>query len=158
EPARDHLPAAVGPTLRALEQAAVVLCARSFRRTSWRRHRQELRQPCVVRLVPDVIVETGTKGRRRLRPGHLQPGPAVARGWGLCRQDRAVRVRVVGVWAPGQSEPWCLATALSAALADLVALDDRRMAVEEQFRDTKGCRFGVRLEWTPCRTPAYLAR
>jgi hypothetical protein len=32
------------------------------------------------------------------------------------------------------------------------------MMVEEQFRDTKGCRFGVRPEWTQFRTPAYLAR
>jgi hypothetical protein len=30
--------------------------------------------------------------------------------------------------------------------------------IEEQFRDTKGCRFGVRLEWTQFRTPPYLAR
>jgi hypothetical protein len=30
--------------------------------------------------------------------------------------------------------------------------------IEEQFRDTKGCRFGVRLEWTQFRTPQYLAR
>ncbi|MBI3962547.1 MAG: hypothetical protein HY335_07335, partial [Deinococcus sp.] len=43
-------------------------------------------------------------------------------------------------------------------LAELVALYDRRMAVEEQFRDTKGCRLGVRLEWTQFRTPASLAR
>ena len=30
--------------------------------------------------------------------------------------------------------------------------------IEEPFRDSKGCRFGVRLEWTQFRTPAYLAR
>jgi hypothetical protein len=30
--------------------------------------------------------------------------------------------------------------------------------VEAQLRDTKGCRFGVRLEWTPFRTPTYGAR
>jgi hypothetical protein len=39
-----------------------------------------------------------------------------------------------------------------------VALYDRRMTIEEQFRDTTGCRFGVRLEWTQFRTPTYLAR
>jgi hypothetical protein len=39
-----------------------------------------------------------------------------------------------------------------------VALYDRRRAVEEHFRGTKGCRFGVRLEWTQFRTPAYMAR
>jgi hypothetical protein len=41
---------------------------------------------------------------------------------------------------------------------DLVALYDCRMTIEEQSRNTKGCRFGARLEWTHVRTPAYLAR
>lgn len=31
------------------------------------------------------------------------------------------------------------------------------MSIEEQLRDTKGCRFGVKREWTPFCTPAYLA-
>jgi hypothetical protein len=39
-----------------------------------------------------------------------------------------------------------------------MALYNRGMAVEEQFRNTKGCRFEVRLEWTPFRTPASLVR
>jgi predicted small integral membrane protein len=51
-----------------------------------------------------------------------------------------------------------LATDLPAPLVDIVALYDRRMTVEEQFRETKGCRFGVQLEWTQFRTPRYLAR
>ena len=74
------------------------------------------------------------------------------------RQDHAVHVRVGGVWAPRQPEPWWLAPELAAPLGDIVARYDRRMAIEAQFRDTKGCRFGVRLEWTQCRTPADLAR
>ena len=40
----------------------------------------------------------------------------------------------------------------------MVSLYDRRLAIDEQFRDTKGCRFGVRLAWTQFRTPASLAR
>lgn len=31
------------------------------------------------------------------------------------------------------------------------------MTIEEQIRDTKGCRFGLKLEWTQFRTPEYLA-
>jgi hypothetical protein len=76
----------------------------------------------------------------------------------LLRQDGAVRVRVVGVWAPGQAAPWWLATDLAEPLPDLVALYDRRMTIEAQFRDTQVCRFGVRMEWTHFRPPAYLAR
>jgi Transposase DDE domain len=145
-------------TLRTVEQAAVVLCDRGFRRVRWLAHLQELRQAFVVRLVPDVMVTTGSRGARLLRAWHLHPGQAVDLGMVHLRQDRAVQVRVVGVWAPTQREPWWLATDLPDPLIDIVALYDRRMAIEEQFRDTKGCRFGVRLEWTQFRTPAYLAR
>jgi hypothetical protein len=49
----------------------------------------------------------------------------------LRRQDRAVRVRVVGVWAPGPREPWWLATDLPDPLIDIAALSARRMTVEE---------------------------
>jgi hypothetical protein len=144
-------------TLRTAEQAAVVLCDRGFRRVRWLEHLQELRQAFVVRLVPDVMVTTGSRDRRLLRAWHLQPGQAVDLGVVPLRQDHAVQVRVVGVWAPRQPEPWWLATDLADPLVEIVALYDRRMAIEEQF-DTKGCRFGVRLEWTQFRTPAYLAR
>jgi hypothetical protein len=145
-------------TLQVLEQAAVLLGDRGFRRTSGRRHGQERRQAVVVRLVPDVLLTTGSSGGRLFRHWPRAPGQAVALGWGLLRQARAVRVRLVGVWAPGPREPWWWATALAAPLAELVALDDRRMTSEEPCRDTKGGRCGVRLEGTPCRTPADLAR
>jgi hypothetical protein len=59
---------------------------------------------------------------------------------------------------PQAAGPWWLATNLAAPLVDIVVLYDRRMVIEEQFRDTKGCRFGVRLESTQFHTPAYLAR
>jgi hypothetical protein len=87
-------------TLRPLEPAAVLLCARGFRRMRWRRHGQELPQAFVVRLVSDVLVHRGGSDGRPLRHWHLAPGQAVDRGTVLLRQDRAVPVRVVGVWAP----------------------------------------------------------
>jgi hypothetical protein len=43
-------------------------------------------------------------------------------------------------------------------LAELKVLYNRHMAVEEQFRNTKGCRFEVRLERVPFRTAASLVR
>jgi hypothetical protein len=145
-------------TLRTVEQTAVVLCDRGFRRVRWLEHLLELRQAFVVRLVPAVLVTTGSGEGRLLRAWHLHPGQARALGVVHLRQDRAVQVRVVGVWAPGHREPWWLATDLADPLVEIVALYDRRMTIEEQFRDTKGCRFGVRLEWTQFRTPQYLAR
>jgi Transposase DDE domain len=139
-------------------QRAVVLCDRGFRRASWLQRLQDLPQPFVVRLIPDVMVYRGSCSGRRLRGWHLRPGQAVDLGLVRVRHDQVVEVRVVGVWAFGQHEPWWLATELTEPLGDIVALYDRRMTIEEQFRDTKGCRFGVRLQWTQFRTPAYLAR
>jgi hypothetical protein len=145
-------------TLCDIGQSAVVLCDRGFRRASWLQRLQDLQQPFVVRLISDVLIHRGSHGGRRLRCWHLSPGQAVDVGVVRVRHDQVVEVRVIGVWAPGQKEPWWLATDLPDPLIDVVALYDRRMTIEEQFRDTKGCRFGVRLEWTQFRTPAYLAR
>jgi hypothetical protein len=83
-------------------------------------------------------------GRRGTHEGRLfHPGQAVD-----LRQDKAVRVRVLGVWAPGQEEPWWLATDLPDPLADLVALYDRRMGlgIPRAAASAKS------------RTPQYLAR
>jgi hypothetical protein len=90
--------------VRPAEQAAGVLGARGCRRVRWLAHLQELRQVFVGRLVPDVMVTMGSCGARRLRAWPRQPGPAVALGMVSLRQDRAVQVRVVGVWAPTQPE------------------------------------------------------
>lgn len=96
---------------------------------------------------------------RTLRQWRLGMGQAVDLGVVWLREDRAVRTRVVGVWAYGQKEPWWLATdLLENSLYDVVALYDRRMAIEQQIRDTKGCRFGVKLEWTQFKKPQYLSR
>jgi hypothetical protein len=97
-------------TLQVLEQAAGLRCDRGFRRPSGLRHGQALRRAFVVRLVPNVLVTTGSRGGRLLRHWHLAPGQAVDLGWVRWRQARAVRVRVVGLWAPGHREPWWLAT------------------------------------------------
>jgi hypothetical protein len=90
-------------TLWALDQAAVVLCDRGFRRTSWLRHGQLVRPSFVVRFIPDVLVHRGPGDRRPLRAWHFGPGQAVDLGWVLLRQDRAVRVSVggLGPWTTG---------------------------------------------------------
>jgi hypothetical protein len=47
---------------------------------------------------------------------------------------------------------------LGRAAKQVLALYDRRMTVGEQFRDTKGRRFGAKLFWTQFRDPVALAR
>lgn len=148
--------------VRALQEAgtsAVLLCDRGFRRVSFLQHLERLGTPFLVRLVPTLWVHLAGAVPGRLRAQPLTPGTARDLGCVYLRKDRAVQLRVVGVWAVGQATPWWLVTnLLDAPLAELAALYDRRMGVEEQFRDTKGTRFGVRLKWTQLRTPRHLSR
>ena len=111
----------------------------------------------LVRIADQISVEL-KKGKRLLKNCGLQPGHALDLGCVLLRQDGAVRIWVIGIWAKGQREPWWLATKLQDSLAHLAALYDRRMAIEEQIRDTKGARFGLKLVWTQIKTPQALAR
>lgn len=143
--------------LREVGQTAVFLCDRGFRRVSWIERLQCERQHYVVRLMADVTVHL--KGRKKtLQSLSLRRGQALDLGRVALRQDAKVTSRVIGVFAPSAKEPWWLATDLDEPIATIVALYDRRMTIEEQIRDTKGCRFGLKLEWTHFRTPAYLSR
>ena len=158
--AREHV--FLARLVRALREAgteAVLLADRGFRRVALLRYLERLGMPFVVRLVPTLWVHLAGVPPGRLRAQPLTPGTARDLGVVPLRKDRAVRLRVVGVWAVGQRAPWWLVTnLLEAPLAELAALYDRRMAVEEQFRDTKGSRFGVRLKWTQSRTLSHLSR
>ena len=74
------------------------------------------------------------------------------------RSDEAVRVRLIGVWAREAKEVWWLATNREEEVSRIVAYYDRRMGVEEQFRDTKGQRFGLKLRWTQFTRAEYVER
>jgi hypothetical protein len=60
------------------------------------------------------------------------------------------------VWAKEAKEIWWLATNLNLSVAEIVGLYDRRMSIEEQFRDTKGTHFGLKLNWTCFERGEYL--
>jgi len=137
---------------------ATLLCDRGFRRVSWLALLQTLRLGFVVRLMDDVFVELEPGLLRPLHDILMQPGQVLDLGWVPLRSDGAVTVRIVGYWAPGAHEPWWVATSETGSAKHVLALYDRRMTVEEQFRDTKGCRFGAKLFWTQFRDPVALAR
>jgi hypothetical protein len=88
-------------TLRETGRTAVLLGDRGFHRVSGFQLLLERKPSFVVRRVADLKVYAGTHEGRLLRHWPLHPGQAVD-----LRQDKAVRVRVLGVWAPGQEEPW----------------------------------------------------
>jgi hypothetical protein len=144
-----------------LQEAGVTACFladRGFRRVQFLRLLLKQRgQGFVVRLAAKVTVETA-QTTKTLQKWGLRAGQAVDLGWVKLRQHDAVEVRVVGLWKQGAKEPWWLATNLDAPLSRLAAYYDRRMAIEEQFRDTKGARFGFALVWTQITSPPALAR
>jgi len=147
---------------QALHQAgatAIVLCDRGFRRVCWLRLLLQLRLDFVVRLQDDVHVRPHNSTHTiALRDLGLRPGQAMDLGWVPLRSDGAVCVRIVGIWHSDAKKPWWLATSLDRPLWKLVAYYDRRMAVEEQLRDTKGARFGLKLTWTRFSKPDHLGR
>lgn len=74
------------------------------------------------------------------------------------RADKLVKVRLIGVWATGAKQAWWLATNLENAVSKVVSYYDRRMGIEEQFRDTKGHRFGMKLRWTQFTRAEFIER
>jgi hypothetical protein len=143
--------------LRRAGVKAIWLCDRGFHHVEWLARLQQLHQQFVVRLQRDVFVEiNGTK--QLLKSMSLGQGQYKDFGWVKLRVEGRVRVRLIGVWAMESKEIWWLATSLESSVAEVVGLYDRRMSIEEQFRDTKGVRFGVKLKWTQFEKGEYLER
>jgi hypothetical protein len=144
--------------LKRAQAAAVILCDRGFRRVSWLKLLQKLELDFVVRLKADVAVTDDQGNKRCLGEIPLMPGKPKNLGVVPLRSDGAIAVRVIGYRAKGHKDPWWLATSLTGPAWQVLKTYDRRMTVEEQFRDTKGKRFGVKLAWTAFRSPDALAR
>lgn len=144
--------------IRRAEATAIILCDRGFRRVSWVQLLQQLHLGFVVRLKDDVQVQLELGTKVALANVLLAQGRVLDLGIVPLRSDGKVQARVIGYWAPGAHEPWWLATSEVGSARQVLKLYDRRMTVEEQFRDTKGRRFGVKLFWTQFRDPEALSR
>ncbi|HEX2174197.1 MAG TPA: IS4 family transposase [Dehalococcoidia bacterium] len=125
--------------------SVIVLADRGFGRTELARICQELDLHYIIRIKPDVWVETGSfRGKLRDYPVHK----------GMCRVLRdvvyrrrdPVRQHVVIRWVEGlpkkRDEPWFLMTDLGRDPRSLSRLYGKRMTVEELFRDDKNRRNG----------------
>lgn len=143
--------------LRAASVSAVWLCDRGFHRVRWLEKFVELEQQFVVRLTRDVTVRLADRVCL-LKSLELQPGERRDYGWVWLRSDEVVRVRLIGVWSAGAREAWWLATNMENAVSKVVAYYDRRMGIEEQFRDAKGHRFGMKLRWTQFTRAEFVER
>jgi hypothetical protein len=143
--------------LRAAGASAIWLCDRGFHRVAWLGRLTEFEQQFVVRLTRDVTVHL-PGGACLLKDLALEEGERRDYGFVWVRSDRWVRVRLIGVWAAGAKEVWWLATNLENAVSKVVSYYDRRMGVEEQFRDAKGQRFGLKLRWTQFTKAEFVER
>lgn len=143
--------------LRAAGVSAVWLCDRGFHRVRWLEKFIEFEQRFVVRLTRDVTVRLADRACL-LKHLELAPGERRDFGWVWLRSDELVRVRLIGVWSEGAKEAWWLATNLDNAVSKVVSFYDRRMGIEEQFRDAKGHRFGVKLRWTQFTKAEFVER
>ena len=143
--------------LRAAGVSAVWLCDRGFHRVGWLKRLVEFEQHFVVRLKRDVSVHL-PQGVCLLKSLEVREGERRDFGFVELRSDGAVRVRLIGVWAVGAKEVWWLATDLTNRVSKIVAYYDRRMGVEEQFRDAKGVRFGMKLKWTQFTKAEFVER
>jgi hypothetical protein len=143
--------------LRAASVSAVWLCDRGFHRVKWLEKLADFKQLFVVRLTRDVTVRLSDRACL-LRSLALEPGERRDYGWVWLRSDELVKVRLIGVWAEGAREAWWLATNLENRVSKVVSYYDRRMGIEEQFRDAKGHRFGMKLRWTQFTKPEFVER
>lgn len=141
--------------LRAAGVSALWLCDRGFHRVAWLKRLVEMEQHFVVRLKRDVTVHLRDRVCL-LKSLEVNEGERRDFGFVVLRSDEAVRVRLIGVWAKGAKEVWWLATDLQNRVSKVVAYYDRRMAIEEQFRDIKGSRFGMKLKWTQFTRPEFV--
>jgi hypothetical protein len=143
--------------LRAAGVSAVWLCDRGFHRVAWLKRLTEMKQHFVVRIKRDVTVHLREKAVM-LKSLEIKEGERRDFGFVQLRSDEAVRVRLIGVWAKGAKEVWWLATDLSNRVSKVVSYYDRRMGIEEQFRDIKGSRFGIKLKWTQFTRAEFVER
>ena len=143
--------------LRACRVRAVWLCDRGFHRVKWLERLVEFEQQFVVRLHRDVTIHL-PEGACLLKSLRVVEGERRDFGFVHLRADKLVRVRVIAVWAVGAKEVWWLATNLTNRVSKVVSYYDRRMGIEEQFRDTKGHRFGMKLRRTQFTKAEFVER
>lgn len=138
---------------------ATFLFDRGFRRVSFLKVLVSHGVDFVVRLKTDVHVRIADFPRTiGLANVPIRRGQIVDLGVVALRKTKPIRVRIVGVWDRRAKLPWWLATSLDTDPRDVVRAYYKRMAIEEQFRDIKGYRFGLGLKWTNFQRPEYLSR
>lgn len=134
------------------EEVTVILLAdRGFGRTEWARTCQELGFRYVIRIQPDVWIESVEFRGKLLDYPVKKEMCRLLRDVAFRKKD-PVQQHVVVRWKPGLSkkrdEPWFLMTDLNHSPLALSELYSQRMTIEELFRDNKNRRNGWALRNT----------
>jgi len=141
--------------------SVIVLADRGFGRTELARTCQKLGLRYIIRIKPDVWVESsGFRGKLRDFP--VSKGMCRVLRDVLYRKRDPVRQHVVIRWVEGlpkkRDEPWFLMTDLDRDPRSLSRLYGKRMTVEELFRDDKNKRDGFALRHTKITQPGRIDR
>jgi hypothetical protein len=135
----------------------VLLADRGFARAEFARALQEIGISYIIRLTGQVHFRS-KKHQGRLDAIMLKPGQRRDLGFGAYRKQKPVRQRVLAYWGRGYREPWFLGSDLEWGWKKLVAAFQRRMLIEELFRDEKNIRYGWGLRQLSLSTKHRLER
>jgi hypothetical protein len=136
---------------------AVVVADRGFARAELAVKLGELKLGYVIRVCSKVRFESAAY-RGLLRDVELLPGEHLDLGFGDYCEERPARRRVMAYWGRGHEESWLLGTNLSWGWRKLVGAFERRMMIEELFRDEKNIRYGWGLRQISVSTTERLER
>lgn len=140
------------------EKSEIVLLAdRGFARAEYARVLQETGISYIIRLTGQAYFRS-KKHQGRLDAIMLKPGQRRDLGFGAYRKQKPVKQRVPAYWGRGYREPWFPGTDLEWGWKKLVRAFQRRMLIEELFRDEKNIRYGWGLRQLSLSTKHRLER
>lgn len=135
----------------------IVVADRGFARAELASFLRELEMNHVIRVSSGATFASGTFSGRLSDHGVKEGGHRVL-GWGRYTARHPVERRVIVTWERGNEEALILGTDLDWNWRKVVAVFERRMSVEELFRDEKNVRYGWGLRLTKLGGHERLAR
>lgn len=142
-------------------QRIILLADRGFGRTELARSCQRLGLRYIIRIRPDVWIESRSF-RGKLLDFPVKKGTCRLLANVRFRKENPVQQHVVVRWKPGlpkkRDEPWFLMTDLNRSALSLSEQYGKRMTIEELFRDDKNRRNGWALRHTKLTKPERIDR
>ncbi len=132
----------------------VMVADRGFGNTRWLRSLQNRGCGFVQRLTGTLHVEVAEHIGALWEMGIVPGSPSKDWGHGVITEEHPLRVRLVTVYDEEAKEAWYLATSEEVLSAEVVRLYQRRMWIEESFRDLKNRNWGLGLDEVRLSEPA----